>query len=480
MAQTKHQKLANGMRQLLDALETHFHKAAVIVNSLQLHFYEPIPIIGRPLMTKQALLTLMRTHICGLKLFSPCKELRTAAHDSPQIGIIVTPPFYLASNILTSLPDEPTNAKWLIPWRVAIYLPSKNLQKLNETKLEALLYCASESEMSEWIDWFDHEDKAGTLTNQFFAIDNYYQERAPIEQNLNQPAFPYFRQAVLDYFMPIEFPKAMKTLSKNDFAKKNTTVAQSYELITTTLRMRKKRHFEDFHKVWRDRLIELIFTDIDWPQEKKEAILEEYFPSKRTIPQKKNGKVRWKTSLIIDRQTYGAFISLFSNRFLENPLKNKSDGETALLLWVISQITQDPSNNFSITRLLELSTANLTDFKYLSIDDIEIELSYGLANLLEKYAGEGPYTRHHKLFPNLTIDKLEDSLRRASLEILPPGSTPALPEAFLTFPHPHKNVRMTTRMRRQQQQSSPQIFYESISRKELKRQLIEKSSSNRP
>lgn len=42
-----------------------------------------------------------------------------------------------------------------------------------EAKVEAILYCASEEELSEWIDWQNQENKAWTFTNQFLSVANY-------------------------------------------------------------------------------------------------------------------------------------------------------------------------------------------------------------------------------------------------------------------------------------------------------------------
>lgn len=477
MALTKHQKLARGIKHLFDALEIHYQKTAAILNSMQLHFYETHLLIGRPLMTERALTAMMRTHVCGLKIFSPDEKLRIVAHSSPLIGLVITPPFYLHSRVRTSQ-GASKDTKWVIPWDVKITLPSESLQKLDEIKLQALLYCASKSEMSEWIDWFEREDKAGTLTNQLLTIGNYVQERASIKKNLIQLAFPFFREAALEYYKAIQFPKVFKTLAKANFSpKEQTTIAQSYELVTTSLRMRKKRYFEDFQRFWLNRLKDLIFANLDCTQNRKNALLEEYFPSRERTGG--NLGVRWETSLSIDRQTYGTFINHFYNRFLGNPLKNQSDGEIVLLLWVMIYISQEPGKVYPITRLLKLTTANISG-RYLSIDGDEIELSCGLANLIKEYTGEESFQRQQKLFPNLTVDRLEDSFRRASVEILPSGSTPALPEAFLTFPHPHKDLRMMAQMRRRQQENPPQIFHDPISRNELKRQLVEKSRLKGP
>ena len=54
--------------------------------------------------------------------------------------------------------------------------------KAEDAKLEALLYCASENEMSEWIDWFECEDKAASLINQLLVTDKDSQEKTTFEK----------------------------------------------------------------------------------------------------------------------------------------------------------------------------------------------------------------------------------------------------------------------------------------------------------
>ena len=154
MALTKHQKLARGMKRLSDAFEVHFQKTSSILNALQFHFFETHLIIGRPLMSKGTLQTMIRTHRCAMELFSPNADLRSAAQRSPLIGCILTPRFYLRSCVLVRPANAGENEKLAIPWGVKTILPTESLQKLEDAKLETFLYCASEDEMSEWIDWF--------------------------------------------------------------------------------------------------------------------------------------------------------------------------------------------------------------------------------------------------------------------------------------------------------------------------------------
>lgn len=474
MALTKHQKLARGMKRLSDALDVHCQKAASILNVLQFHFFETHLIIGRPLMSEKTLGTMMRTHRCGMELFSPNAELRSAAQRSPLIGCVLTPRFYLRSRVLVQPPDAAKNEKLAIPWGVKTVLPTESLQKLEDAKLEAFLYCASEDEMSEWIDWFEREDKAASLTNQLLAAEKDCQEKAAFEKNIRRHAIPFYRKSAVEYYKLPKGEPVSQTLLKADFAPQGENdIGAAYQLVSKVLSEHRKRHFEDFQRFWRDQLIDLMFEGTPWEEERRHAILAEYYSSDDAAA-KINAGPRWETGAALDRRTYGAFIRYFSNRFIVDPLKCQADGEIALLLWVMIYAARDLEKATSIKKLLALTTANISD-RYATIDGGEIEFSCGLADLIREYAGEGNLRRQQKLFPNLTIDKLEDHFRRASEAILPPGSIPALPQAFLTFPHLEKHRRMNPKSRRQQLKNPPEVLHDPISLKELKRQLVEKS-----
>lgn len=476
MALNKHQRLSRAMKIVLQNLDKFHDKVAEHAKCLQFHFYEKYLIAGRPLMTERALAAMMYTHRLGLSMFSPNRDLREAASSAPLIGMILSP-LYLQSQVLYCS-NRKENTLWFVPWSVKTVLPSENLKKLEESKLEDILYCASEDEMSEWIDWFEKEDKASSFTNQILAIGQYFQERAPFENNLQQPCFSLYKQAVFDFYTKIQGPKLYKTLSKSVFAPTEKSNAfEAYQLVIAALKNRKKRHFADFQRFWRGRLRELIFSNLGWPAEKQEAFLEEYFPESTSL--KERIDPRWKSSGALDRQTYGKFIYYFATRFIDNPLANQVDGEIVLLLWIMIYGARDFKKVVPVKKLLGLSTKNISD-RLAAIEGEKAELSCGLADLIREYTGEGGLQRQQKLFPNLKIDKLEDHFHRASKAILPLGAAPALPEAFLTFPHRERGSRMEARMRRRQMKAPIQILHDPISRTELKRQLIEKSLENQP
>jgi hypothetical protein len=461
MAFTKHEKLVRAIKNHFDILEDHYRKTAALLNALQLFFYKPFQHRESPDISDKTFDAMSNTHRWGMKMFGATEQLRSAAEFFPCYAFALPLNVYLKSTTFESREGR------FVPWGVVTILPSHTLQQLKEAKLEAVCYCASSEERTEWIDWFDREDRAETLTNRVLIEIQNHQDKAIVEENLLQEALPYFLDAACEFFGD-KFDKVIKTLEKSDFApREETTVRESYERVENSIRERKKRYFEElgFKRAWRDYLQALILADLNCNKERAFKILEEYFPSK-TSSAKKQDTSR-DTGRSIDRRTYGAFICHFANRSSTSEV----DGEITLLLWIAVHIAQRGGKRYSIKRLLRLTKANISG-RNLIIGQDEIEFSCGLASILQEYLGDTlQVERHRPLFPNLTRDRLIDCLRRASAEILPPGSIPALPEAFLSFPHSQKNLRFPARERLRQQQNPAEIIQRTLSRAEIKRQL---------
>ncbi|MEN9343254.1 MAG: hypothetical protein RLZZ453_41 [Chlamydiota bacterium] len=474
MALTKHQKLARGIKSLLQNLEDFHRKVADKSNVLYFFFSETYLILGRPLMSENTLKAMMETHRYALQRFSPNEKVREAATSAPLIGMVFTPRFYPTCGI-RCFPPEAKKVIWHIPWNVQIVLPEENFRKLDEGKWEALLYCPSQREMSEWIDWYEKENKANTLVNQLCTINEHYKDYEPVIRNLHQGSRNHFLQTIKEYLKQV--PKVRsRTLEKLEFApKEKASVAEAYRQVSHSITAGKKRHFMDFQRLWKIKLRRLIFSEVAWSMDKQEALLQELI-SVEQPKQQHPFTSRWQSSDAIDRTNFGKFILHFADQFLANPLNHAIEGEIVLLLWIMVYIEQNGTRSYSIKRLLELTTENVIENR-LVIDGEEIELSEGLALLLKEYIGDQPLKRPQKLFPNLNTDNLAKRFRQASEKILPPGTTPALPEAFLLFPHPHKNVRMPPKHLREQRENPLPIYHDPISHQELKHQLIEKSSN---
>jgi len=477
MRLTKHERLAKELRALFANLDEHYRKTAISLDVVQFHFYEKKLIANRPLMSQLALRAMMYAHYHGLRHLSDKEEIRNACFK-PLIGAVVNSPLFTTSNVLIDAPDTLPNARRCIPWDVITTLPSKTLKQLDDAYLEATLYCAAESEMSEWIDWFEHEDKSMSFTNQLFSIFAYEDKQAPVKKNLMKMALPFLEQTALTFYEKLTYKKMLQTIKKSDFAPhKTTSIAQAYDLVCHSLRSRKKRYLDEFKRFWKERIQELVFEDVAWSEKEKE----DFFTCWATRQQpnaikKKEESIRWKTSLAMERQSYAAFIRYFVTQFLQDPSKNQISGEIVLLLWLMIYISQNPDQICPIKRLLQLTTVNLEN-DILSIDGYETELSQGLLDLFQQYLGGNAesFSRHQKLFPNLTIDYLEDAFRKASDMILPKDSLSALPEAFLTFPHQHHGMRISPAQRKHHQKNPSPICYESISRHDLKKKLFKHS-----
>lgn len=404
MALTKHQKLARGIKSLLDALDAFHLKVAKVSNVLQFHFYETHLILGRPLITEKALATIMRTHLYALSIFSPNEKMREAAKSAPFIGMILTPAFYPRSRVCF-FPPGVSNVIWHIPWGVKIVLPEENLRKLEEEKLEALLYCASKAEMPEWIAWYEKDNKANTLTNQLCAVHEYGKEREPVIRNLHHGSHNLFLQTIKEYLKQ-DSKMRSRTLEKLEFApKENTSVAEAYAQVSHSITAGKKRHFMDFQRLWKIKLRRMIFSGVAWSMDKQEALLQELISIEQ--PKQHPSTSRWKSGHAIDRNTFGKFILHFADQFLADTFGRKIEGEIVLLLWVMVYISQNGTRSYSIKRLLELTTANVIENRLL-IDD-EIEHSEGLAILLKEYIGDQPLKSHknYSLILPSTISKID-------------------------------------------------------------------------
>lgn len=385
------------MKRLSDALKIHFRKTASFLNVLQFYFFETHLILGRPLASEKTLQAMMRTHRCGISVFSLNEELRLAAQNSPLIAWVFTPTFYLQSRILIPSPATTENEMSIIPWGVKTLLPAECIKKLEDAELEAFLYSASDNEMPEWIDWFETEDKAASFTNQLLVATKDSQNNAAFGKNLLRPAIPFYIESITEYYKLPKGKQISKALLKADFAPKGQNdIGTAYRIVSESLAKHKKRHFEDFQWFWRARLTDLMFEGLPWDKDQCQVFLAEYFPAGNKI-HKTNSVPRWKTSLSIDRQTYGKFIRYFSDRFIADPLKYKVEGEIALLLRISVYASLDLEKSISIKKLLKSTTAHVSG-RYVTVDKREIELSWGLADLIKEYVGEGPFQRQQRLF----------------------------------------------------------------------------------
>lgn len=107
----------------------------------------------------------------------------------------------------------------------------------------------------------------------------------------------------------------------------------------------------------------------------------------------------------------------------------------------------------------------------------EAEISLGLFNLLDILRGKGKSQRACRLFPHISKDVLEDALKKASYALLGDGCNPVLPGVFLSFPHPHENLRIA-RKRLQAMRDKQQIVKESSRMRRMILKELHKNQKN--
>ncbi|MBN2479721.1 MAG: hypothetical protein JXA94_05790 [Parachlamydiales bacterium] len=468
MALTKHQKLAKELNTIFSRLDLFYEKVSKILkNIVQFHFYESYLIIGRPLRQERTLKTMMYTHKLGMIIFSPNLALRKICLSKQFFGAILFPPIYKKSDIRANKSENCNNTKSVFPWKVKIYLPDEALEGLKKSYNKALLYCASKNEMSEWLDWYDKEDEGNSFTNLVLTILTHLREQAILKRNLIKASYPHFIKEIEQFYGKLNLEKAIKTLSKTEFIpNEDTSISQAYEKVLYSLKSRKNRHHDEFKHSWKNVLEEIIFKDLSWTAKKQKDYFEKWFLSK----QKTTKKERWSTGRSIDRQTYSAFIQYFSKTFLKKPTTYKAYGEVVLFLWLAVHIAQDPDNTVSIKEILSLTTSKIEN-RTICLNTCEVEITQGLADLILAFIGQKSVKKHQKIFPNLSVDRLEDLCHKASEIILPEEKVPILPEAFLTFPHSYEDMRIISKHRKEQQKTSTKIYFKMPSWRDIQKHL---------
>lgn len=463
MALTKHQKLAKGIKAILDLLDIDHPSNVASINFLQFYCHPSELIAPLSQIEESNFRTMLNTYRCSLRFLAPNKELQRAAQSLPIQRFLLPIKFLRKNRDRHKISDALLDKKWTktFRWNVRIALPSELLPEFKKELMVKFLYCHSKDNSAQSINWFKNEDQENTFINQFFTFQAYCLEKAIFRKNLNQPVFENFQKAVLTYYQKIKSPRILKTLVKIELAPNpGSTNAQAYELLLKFTQSRRRKDFDDFKSYWRDRLETVIFANLKWTDKQKKAAITERFSPKQFL-KKRIPAGRWKTGQSIDRQTYALFIYYFAEIFLENPKENQAKGEIVLLLWVMFYISLNPTRKVSLKRLLKLTTADVFHGT-LNIDNQKIPLSSDLTNLIDEYLGSIKSDRQQKLFPHLTLADLEDYFHIASMKLLPKGSIPILPEAFLTFPHTEENTRIPCQSRRQQQKKPSKPLYPPI------------------
>jgi hypothetical protein len=222
-------------------------------------------------------------------------------------------------------------------------------------------------------------------------------------------------------------------------------------------------------------LVQAIFDQVPWDVKRRRTFLDEWrnnlFEQKSIVGLSKPG--RWTQCRGISDVKAAKFIKYFIEKFTGNP-QDKKSGEIACVLWILIWIAQEAdSENLTIQKVLQLSFQDIDpDDAIIKVDGTDVDISFGLQNLLLCLRGKGEGIRNQRLFSNLDVSgkALERALNEAS-KILFPNEEPVLPGAFLVFPHVYNNIRMSVAQRRAMRKVKPIIPVRYI-HKEIKKALL--------
>lgn len=464
MAKNKHQKLADLMEQRLYDLNEHKHRVAKTLNFVFLGFYETNKLMGRPGTPISVFQSMCSTHYLGLQSFAPDPLMREIYQKYPALAGFLYRPLYLRSECRQSR----GNIRWAIPWGTKVELPEGHKVRFERNMAQALLYCPAYDEISNRIDWFAEEMSNDSLTHQILSNGERERHMTTIRYNLLKDPFPICEKAKKEWYASLKGEADCDVMNDDiainpqsingvDFIpQEGDLLGLAYERVLQSKENRCFRHRRGLRELYKQFLEEELFENVPWTKAEKVAYLRnEHASLFKNRPLKKTRKYgRWLQCEGIDDITASRFIKYFVTSFIEDP-KNKKMGEIACVLWIFLCISQEgKGSNISIKQVLQLTSKDIvSDDVAIHINGVDnginIPISCGLRDLLLCLRGKGEGERGHRLFKNLDLSgkTLERALIKASKKLLPEGSMPVLPGAFLIFPHTHPGIRISAEER---------------------------------
>ncbi len=465
MAKNKHELLASRLKKMLG---DHCEFSKKVLNTLQLvqmHFYEPLLLIGRPEPANKFISIITKTHCIGLQFFSPSSDIKRACKKLACFGAIIKKNIYLKSERFYS-----SEGKWIIPWKVEVILPNTQQQKNKKQLTNMLLYCPDITEFSNEIDWFEDENCSNSLNYQLLELISYIKKdklsKALIYENLDQIAKPFF----LNFFSNKTDILNLSSYVPND----TDNIADAYEKASKALRNERNNNNYNLMCRWVSHLEELMFKDVPYAENEKKIFINKWHYNLFGNQSKKNEKEdRWEQAKTIDRTKAIDIILYFLNRFIEDPNKRKTEGELVCFLWTLIWLSYElNTTDITLSDVMSLNTTHLKENLELSYKDNTIEISFGLYQLLSVLKGKGVGKRVHLLFPNLASKSrkwIENVFKKASIELFGKEADPISPSVFCSFPHPLEGIRKPKKKRISERKTPVSKNLISSYRKDIKK-----------
>jgi hypothetical protein len=476
MAKTKHQKLADIMRKMLSDIEMHGADVMKAVNFVQMHFYEPFAIVGRPPIKESAFKKMVCAHYANLRILSPDPAVRNICQELQCSGLYVNAPIRFQA-----YQSVDNKGMWVNLWRVKTIFPENNKVNLLQDLSRELLYCPRYDEITNEFDWFERESSENSLTYCFLSAAESSRRDSIIMGNLLKDPFPVWERAKEKWRTdPNEVcvvAKNPRDIDKINFAPRTgQSLSLAWEAVVESMRANTCRHRQSLRTIYKRELEREIFEGV--PRTKYEKItffrLWDDRLFKGDLKHQKIG--RWEQCFGADIGKLSSILMHFITEFIKDPNKKKQFGEIACVLWVLIWSAQgDCEGRISIKNVLQITSKDIVpDDSAVKMNDSEVQISWGLRDLLICLLGKGEGQRACRLFGSLDVSGklLERALMQASKKLFPDDTEPVLPAAFLVPAHSVPGVRIPLEHRKAMRKTK-RLISPIYSRKDAKKVFLE-------
>lgn len=361
-------------------------------------------------------------------------------------------PYEVAKNYLDkSLQDIMT----AIPWEAVNEHNYCDEQRIESDFLELLLLCPSTEEVDECRNFLSEDKARFNMLNKLNSHQNDFLEEEKIQTNLKKLAVSDFQKLIEGWKKTKKLKRSVseitvKVLQKPFAPEETDTLDIAYEKLLMVRKFNNFQYFSLLMDDWKHHLRKAIFEGSCWPIAKQQHFFEVWERAlfKKSSPPLIPMKMRWEQAQSIDRLTGGKLIKYFNDLFISN--ENLIHGQVACILWTLIAISRQFQSNEAPVRLIDVVSLSKSDVsiknRSLCLNGKEITVSKGLTAIYSILSDVKYGKRQLRLFPDMTVDRLEDALKGASKKMFVDKDVLITPQAFLTFPHSFEGVRIAPKL----------------------------------
>lgn len=361
-------------------------------------------------------------------------------------------PHELVKNHLNASPQEIMSA---IPWEFLDHQNLSNEKRIENDFLELLLLCPSFEEIDECRKFLKEDKARFNMLNKLNRLQNDFLEEKKIQTNLKKLAVSDFQKLIEEWKKTKKLKRSVSEITvkvlQQPFAPEETdTFDIAYEKLLMARKFKNIQYFSLLIDDWKHHLRKSIFEGSCWPIAKQQHFFEVWERAlfKKSSPPLIPMKMRWEQAQSIDRLTGGKLIKYFNDLFFLN--ENPMHGHVACILWTLIAISRQYQSNEAPVKLIDVVSLSKSDVsiknRSLSLNGQEITVSKGLTAIYSILIDVKYGKRQLRLFPDMTVDRLEDALKGASKKMFVEKDVLITPQAFLTFPHPFEGVRIAPKL----------------------------------